>query len=32
VTSHAPSAAAAEDVVSSRLAGVPVAGARLPAG
>jgi MFS family permease len=32
VTSHAPSAQAAEDVVSSRLAGVPVAGARLPAG
>ena len=32
VTSHAPSAAAAEDVVSARLAGVPVAGARLPAG
>ncbi|MGH3111227.1 MAG: cyclic nucleotide-binding domain-containing protein, partial [Gaiellaceae bacterium] len=32
VTSHAPSTQAAEDVVSSRLAGVPVAGARLPAG
>ena len=32
VTSHAPSAQAAEDVVSSRLAGVPVAGARLPGG
>ena len=32
VTSHAPSADAAEDVVSSRLAGVPVAGTRLPAG
>jgi MFS family permease len=32
VTSHAPSADAAEEVVSSRLAGVPVAGARLPAG
>jgi len=32
VTSHAPSAQAAEEVVSSRLAGVPVAGARLPAG
>jgi MFS family permease len=32
VTSHAPSAHAAEEVVSSRLAGVPVAGARLPAG
>jgi MFS family permease len=32
VTSHAPSAEAAEEVVSSRLAGVPVAGARLPAG
>ena len=32
VTSHAPSTQAAEDVVSSRLAGVPIAGARLPAG
>jgi MFS family permease len=32
VTSHAPSAEAAEEVVSARLAGVPVAGARLPAG
>jgi MFS family permease len=32
VTNHAPSAEAAEEVVSSRLAGVPVAGARLPAG
>jgi MFS family permease len=32
VTSHAPSAEAAEEVVSSRLAGVPVAGAKLPAG
>ena len=32
VTSHAPSAEAAEEVVSSRLAGIPVAGARLPAG
>ena len=32
VTSHAPSAQAAEEVVSSRLAGVPVAGTRLPAG
>jgi MFS family permease len=32
VTSHAPSAEAAAEVVSSRLAGVPVAGARLPAG
>jgi hypothetical protein len=32
VTSHPPSAEAAEEVVSSRLAGVPVAGARLPAG
>lgn len=30
VTSHAPSAEAAEDVVSSRLAGIPVAGARIP--
>jgi MFS family permease len=32
VTSHPPSAEAAEEVVSSRLAGIPVAGARLPAG
>jgi len=32
VTNHAPSAQAAEEVVSSRLAGVPVAGTRLPAG
>ncbi len=32
VTSHAPSEQAAEDVVSARLAGVPVAGSRLPAG
>jgi MFS family permease len=32
VTSHATSAEAAEEVVSARLAGVPVAGARLPAG
>ncbi len=32
VTSHAPSADAAEDVVSSRLSGVPVTGTRLPAG
>jgi MFS family permease len=32
VTSHAPSTQAAEDVVSARLAGVPVAGARLPGG
>jgi MFS family permease len=32
VTSHAPSAESAEEVVSSRLAGIPVAGARLPAG
>jgi hypothetical protein len=32
VTSHAPSAEAAEEVVSSRLAGIPIAGARLPAG
>jgi hypothetical protein len=32
VTSHAPSAEAAEEVVSSRLAGIPVAGTRLPAG
>lgn len=31
VTNHAPSAEAAEEVVSSRLAGIPVAGARLPA-
>jgi MFS family permease len=30
VTSHAPSAEAAEEVVSSRLAGMQVAGARLP--
>ena len=32
VTSHAPSAQAAEEVVSSRLAGVPVAGTRPPGG
>lgn len=32
VTSHPPSADAAEEVVSSRLAGIPVAGMRLPAG
>ncbi len=32
VTSHAPSSEAAEDVVSARLAGVPVAGARLSGG
>ena len=32
VTSHAPSEQAAEEVVSARLAGVPVAGSRLPAG
>jgi hypothetical protein len=32
VTSHAPSAEAAEEVISSRLTGIPVAGARLPAG
>ncbi len=32
VTSHAPSTEAAEEVVSSRLAGIPIAGARLPAG
>jgi MFS family permease len=32
VTSHAPSAEAAEEVVSSRLARVPIAGGRLPAG
>jgi MFS family permease len=32
VTSHPPSAEAAEEVVSSRLAGIPVAGTRLPAG
>jgi MFS family permease len=32
VTSHAPSAEAAEEVVSTRLAGVPLAGARLPGG
>jgi hypothetical protein len=31
VTNHPPSSEAAEDVVSARLAGVPVAGARLPA-
>jgi hypothetical protein len=31
VTGHAPSAEAAEEVVSSRLAGVPVAVTRLPA-
>ena len=31
VTSHAPSAQAADEVVSSRLAGIPVAGAKLPA-
>jgi len=30
VTSHAPSAEAAEEVVSSRLAGIPVGGARQP--
>ena len=30
VTSHAPSAEAAEEVVSSRLAGIPVGGARSP--
>jgi MFS family permease len=30
VTSHEPSAEAAEEVVSARLAGIPVAGARLP--
>lgn len=30
VTSHAPSAEAAEEVISSRLAGLPVAGARIP--
>jgi MFS family permease len=30
VTSHAPSADAAEEVVSARLAGLPVAGGRLP--
>ena len=30
VTSHAPSAEAAEEVVSSRLAGIPIGGARLP--
>lgn len=30
VTSHEPSAEAAEEVVSSRLAGIPVAGARVP--
>jgi MFS family permease len=32
VTSHAPSEQAAEEVVSARLAGVPVAGSKLPAG
>lgn len=32
VTSHAPSTEAAEEVVSSRLAGIPVGGARLPVG
>jgi len=32
VTSHAPSSEAAEDVVSARLAGVPVVGARLSGG
>jgi MFS family permease len=32
VTSHAPSVEAAEEVVSARLAGVPLAGARLPGG
>jgi MFS family permease len=32
VTSHAPSAQAADEVVSARLAGVPLAGTRLPAG
>jgi MFS family permease len=32
VTSHAPSAEAADEVVSARLAGVPLAGPRLPAG
>jgi MFS family permease len=32
VTSHAPSEEAAEEVVSARLAGIPVAGSRLPAG
>jgi MFS family permease len=30
VTSHEPSAEAAEEVVSARLAGIPVAGARVP--
>jgi len=30
VTSHAPSAEAAEEVVSSRLAGIPIAGAQVP--
>jgi len=30
VTSHAPSAEAAEEVVSSRLAGIPVGGAQVP--
>jgi MFS family permease len=32
VTSHAPSEEAAEEVVSARLAGIPLAGSRLPAG
>jgi CRP-like cAMP-binding protein len=32
VTSHAPSAEAAEEVVSARLAGIPVAGTRLSGG
>jgi MFS family permease len=32
VTSHAPSEHAAQEVVSARLAGIPVAGSRLPAG
>ncbi len=32
VTNHAPSAEAAEEVVSSRLAGIPVGGARPPLG
>ena len=32
VTSHPPSEEAAEEVVSARLAGVPLAGSRLPAG
>jgi MFS family permease len=30
VTSHQPSAEAAEEVVSARLAGIPIAGARIP--